>query len=79
MRPTCQTCSSCVSALVLRFKQVLSVFPTGDSVNSLNRRVASVKCVVLPVKQPFTALCLRQESVRFYAATKCMCVYIYVS
>lgn len=55
---------------------MLSVFQTGDSVNSLNRRVASVKCVVLPVKQPFTTACLREESVRLHAATKRVCVCV---
>ena len=65
-----------MSALVPRFKQVLSVFPTDD--NSRNRRAVSVKSVVLPVKQPFTAVCLRQEFVRLHAAAKRMCVYVYI-
>lgn len=73
MPPTCQTCSSCVSALVLRFKQVLSELETGDSVNPLSCRIARVKCVVLPVKQPFTAVYPTQESV---ASQTCVCVYL---
>lgn len=69
--------NSCVSALVHRFKQGLSVFLTCDSVYSLNRRIASVKCFLLPVKHSFSTVCLRQESVRVHWATKRMCACVY--
>lgn len=70
----CQTRSSCASASVPRFKQGQSVLLTGDGLNSLNRSLASVEGGALLVKQPFTAVCVGQESIAPHAATKRACV-----